>query len=403
MVEIIPQKPGINLISQIKSKIKTNHIVFLLAAGAVIFAVANSNSQPIFSSLDNFVLFASEEIKLKQGVQVSSGDLGSNKEIDIDKDSIINSNLFADNIDLDKNVQINGNVSYNKLEAEKDAKIFGTKTTPVSLPIANLPAIPDFQIGDKDFKFEGQNNILPAGNYKNITLEKDSHLTLSGGVYNLNKLDLKENSILLFSAPTTLNIKKELKGQEHIAILPANNNLKPTDLTMNYQGKNDSEEKDKDKDKEDNNAKPVEFGKNSFLNFKLLAPKAEVHVGESSTIRGQILGRKVKVEKGGVLSLGQTSMKVAKPGDIVIDSGGGVYPINEILVSLIPSATITDAQNIATFINGRIIGVVSSVNLYQIEVQTRTITELENLISNLRSQANPKIDGIFRDFIFPEQ
>lgn len=398
-------------------EIKTYHIVSLFAVASIAFVAFSSNS-PLFQNTDNFILFASEEIKLEQGVQISSGDLGSNKEIDIEKDSIINGNLFADRIALDKNTQINGNVSFNKLETKKDAKILGTQTSFVSLLIAVLPAIPDFQIGERDFKFEGKDNSLVSGNYKNITLEKNGRLTLSGGTYNLNKLELKENATLIFNAPTTLNIQFKLKSQEHIAVLPGNNNLKPNDLVINYNGlhlKNEKEEKedndeeinalhdDKEKKefKERKIGRPIVFGKNSFLNFKLLAPQAAVHIGESSTIRGQILARRVKVGKGGVVSLEITTIKASRPEDIITDPDGGVYPINEILVSLTSDATQNDAQAIADLINGRIVGVVSSINLYQIEVQTKTIEELENIINNLHSRTDLKIDGVFRDFIFP--
>lgn len=399
-------------------KIKPNHILSVIAAGSVLFVAMNSNNPPLFQNTDNFILFASGEIKLEQGVQVSSGDLGSNDKIDIAKDSIINGNLFADKISLDKNTQINGNVSYNKLQTQKESQILGAKTTPVSLPIANLPEIPDFSIGTQDFKFESQNNALAVGSYRNITLEKDSRLNLNGGTYNLNKLELKENSTLIFNTPATINIQFKLKGQNHIAILTGNNNLKPTDLVINYLGirsKNEKEEKEDDDDeinaphndkekkefKESKIGRPVVFGKESFLNFKLLAPKASVKIGENSTMRGQILARKVKVEKNSILSLEQTAIKITKPENIIIDPDGGVYPINILLISLIPNATFEDALKVAQSINGRIVGNVSSINLYQIEIQTRTIEELESIINTVRLRTDLKIDGVFRDYLLP--
>lgn len=348
---------------------------------------------PLFNSFDNFVLFAQEEIKLEQGVQVSSGDLGSNKEINTDKDIIINGNLFADEIMIDKNTIINGNVSFNKLETKKETKILGTQTKPVQLPIANLPEVSEFQIGTQDFKFEGQNNTLAAGSYHDVVIEKNGRLVLSGGAYNLRKLELKENSTLIFSAQTTLNIQFKLKGEKHVAVLSGNNSLKPTDLAINYLGieskqekdrKNEKNEKDdkieKEKDDDEINqllddqerkelkdrkiGRPIVFGKESFLNFKLLAPKASVHIGENTTFRGQVLARKVKVGKDSILSRETTAIKASRPEDIVTDPDGGVYPINEILVSFTLDATLADAQNVAFLINGKIVGIVSSINLY---------------------------------------
>ena len=179
--------------SETMKRVKSHHVISALALGGIALVAMNFNNLPLFNSLDSFVLFAQEEIKLEKDTQISSGDIGSNGKIDIDKEAIINGNLFADKITLDKNVTINGNVSFNKLKTEKETQILGTQIKPVQLPIANLPEIPEFQIGTQDFKFEGQENTLAAGSYRDITLGKNSRLILTGGVYNLRKLELKEN------------------------------------------------------------------------------------------------------------------------------------------------------------------------------------------------------------------
>lgn len=387
-------------------KIKPHHIISALAIFGIAFAAFNFNNPPLFQNTDNFILFAQEEIKLEQGIQVSSGDLGSNKEIDIQKDAIINGNLFANEITLDKNTTISGNVSFNKLKVHKETKILGTQTKPVQLPIANLPEIPDFSIGTQDFKFQGQNNTLAAGSYQNIVLEKNSRLNLSGGAYNLNKLELKENSTLIFNSPTTLNIQFKLKGQKRVSILPGQN-LKPTDLVINYIGirpKNEKEEKEDDdeeinafhddKEKKDHKdgkiGRPIVFGKESFLNFKLLAPKANVKLGEISTVRGQVLARKVKVEKNSVLSREEV---FSKETDItkIITVEGEKFPVNEIIVVMKDDATFADAQAIADSVKGRIIGFIPVPPIYKIEVSVATALELDNLINQLLAKQNPLI------------
>ena len=393
-----------------------HYIVSALAVVGIAFVAFNFNNPPLFNSLDSFILFAQEEIKLEQGVQVSSGDLGSNDEIDIEKNAIISGNLFADEITLDKNTTINGNVSFNKLETKKETQILGSKTTPVSLPIANLPDIPDFQIGTQDFKFEGQNNILATGSYRDIVVEKNSRLALSGGVYNLRKLELKDNSTLVFNVPTTLNIQFKLKGQKHVSILSGNNNLKPTDLAVNYLGirpKNEKEIKEDDDneinalqdDKERKDSKeqkigrPVVFGQNSFLNFKILAPKAEVKIGETSTMRGQILARKIKVGKNSVLSRQEVFAKESDPAKVITDTDGSRFVVDEIMVNFVDIATLSDAQVVANLVGGKIVGFVQSANAYQIEVATNTAQELETKIQTIRQLNNLLIEGVFRDYI----
>lgn len=359
-------------------RIGRHHIISAIAFGSIAFVAFNfsgSNSQPFFNSVDNFVLFASEEVKIEQETQVSSGDIGSNKEIDIQKDVIINGNLFADKITLDKNTTINGNISFNKLRTKKETRIFGTQTKPVQLPIANLPEVPDFQTGTQDFKFEGQNNTLSAGNYRNITLEKQSRLVLTGGVYNLDKFELKENSVLIFATTTILNIKSELKAQQKVSILPGQN-IKFDDLRINFQDK-----------------KPIEFGKDSFLNFKLLAPKADVHIGEAAILRGQVLARKIKIEKEGILSREEDFEKESDLTKIISDNEVK-FIVNEILILLKDGANMNDLIMVSDAVRGRVTGFLFNSLIGKIEVSSQTIEELNSIIDQIKSADNPLIEEV---------
>lgn len=371
-----------------------------LTIGALTFAVFSAGGHPLFSDANNFVIFAKDGVEIEKSVQVSSGDIGSNKELGINKDAIINGNLFADKIGIDKNSLINGNASFNKLKLEKDAKILGAKTSHVSLPIANLPEIPNFQIGTQDFNFQGPSNTLAAGNYRNITLEKDSRLALTGGTYNLSGLVLKENSVLIFSAPAQLNIKNRLFGQMRVSILPGAN-IKPDELAINYAGERVKGEKNENEDETESKegAHPAKFGPSSLLNFKLLAPKASVKIGDTTIFRGQILARKVKIEKGSVLSRETFFVKDSDPTKIIIDQDGSQFLVNEILVNFIDDATLLDAQIVANLVGGRVVGVDSTTNTYQIEVLTTTAENLAVKIQSIRQLNDPLIEGIFRNYV----
>lgn len=96
-----------------------------------------------------------------------------------------------------------------------------------------------------------------------------------------------------------------------------------------------------------------------------------------------------------------TFFKLASPSAIVTDPAGGVYPVNELLVSLIPGKTMADAVKVVDLVHGKVIGVVSSINLYQIEVPASTIAELESIMAILRTRTDLGIDGVSRDFLIP--
>lgn len=393
-----------------KRFLKIPHVISVLAISGFVFTILNSNNQPLFTNLDTFILFAQKEVKLEKDVQISSGDIGSNKEINIEKDTIINGNLFADEIILDKNTQINSNVSFNKLQTQKDTQILGIQTKPIQLPIANLLEIPKFQIGIQDFKFEDQTNILSAGSYKDIVIEKNSRLILEGGVYNLRKLELKESSVLIFNAPTTLNIQFKLRGHNKVSILPGLN-IKPDDLKINYLGLKPKKEKDEkedddneiisefDDDREQKDYKagkigrPVIFDKNSFLNFKLFAPKANIKISEVSIMRGQVLARKIKIGKETILSREEVFEKESDSEKIVEDEGIK-FVVNEMVIIFKSGATISDLLAVADFVNGHATGFLPDLEIGKIEVPAETITELNNLIDSIKNSENPLIDKI---------
>lgn len=352
--------------------------------GVSLTAIHTIPNPPLFPNTDHFVLFADQSLSLEENVTISSGDIGTNKTLDIRKDTIVNGNLFADTITIDKNTTINGNATFNKLS--NSGEILGTKITPISLPIANLSAIQPSTTGTEDPTFQGAVNTLPAGNYRNITVQKDSTLTLLGGTYNLNAMELQEQSTLVFNAPIVLNIQSKLKGKDNISIFNGTG-AKFNDLRINYLGaKGNAEDGD------------VSFGKNSFLNFALLAPNASVTIGKDSILRGRVLVRKIKVGKGFIGSREAIFNKSSDPTKLITDTDNTKYFTNEILVTLSDQATFSDTQAIANLVGGRIIGFMESANTYQIEVSASTAQELTAKIQTIRNSGNPFIERVFRDY-----
>lgn len=209
-------------------------------------------------------------------------------------------------------------------------------------------------------------------------------------MYNISKLILKKDSTLVFSTTTTINIIKELNGEDNVSILPGANTIFD-DITINFQGKK--------ADNGDKGIKPIKFGKNSFLNFKLLAPTAKVSLGKQSTLRGQIVAKKINVGKGSILSREEVFVKESDPEKVVIDTDGSVFLVNEIMVNFVDGATFSDALEIADFVGGRIIGFIEIAETFQIEVTTNTIEELNSKIQALRALGNPLIEEVFRNYV----
>jgi hypothetical protein len=393
----------------------------LLFTGVAVTTLHNIPNPPLFPNTNQFVIFAEQSLTFDESTTVSSGEVGTNGILSFEKDSTINGNLFADKISIAKGITINGNATYNKLSNK--GEILGTKTTPTPLPIANLPTVQPFTIGTQDKTFFGNTNTLSSGNYKNIILQKNSTLTLNGGNYNLNILELKENTKLIFNAPTTLNIQFKLRGRDNVSIVNGAN-VKPTDLKINYVGtqakqfKNDKREDDEDEiltclDKDDDQShkgqerndyknqkigRPIVFGANSFLNFSLLAPKANVIIGKDGTMRGQILAKKARVGKNSIVSKEETFEKESDVTKIVTDAEGNKFIGNEIIVLFEDSANFEDAEVVANLVGGSVGGYVPNPPMYKIVLPTADYFGSNNAITNIMNSHNTLVIEVAPNF-----
>ncbi|MFA6494408.1 MAG: hypothetical protein WCT49_05135, partial [Candidatus Paceibacterota bacterium] len=255
------------------------------------------------------------------------------------------------------------------------------------------------------------------GNYKNITLQKDSTLTLSGGTYNLNILDLKEHSTLIFTAPTTLNIQFKLRGRDAVSILNGAN-VKPTDLHINYIGIRNEQKSNKTMEQDDEDevmafldkqekadcknqkiGRPILFGKNSFLNFTLIAPKANVNIERDSTLRGQMLARKIRVRNGVSLSKNEFFSKNADPKKVVGDTGAR-FIVNEVVIRLTAEASLGDIQQVVGTVNGKITGFLDILGMVKIEIPAKTVAELNLSVDKLKALHSPYIQDVMINFVY---
>lgn len=81
----------------------------------------------------------------------------------------------------------------------------------------------------------------------------------------------------------------------------------------------------------------------------------------------------------------------ARPGEIVFDGKGNRFPVNIILIRLRPGAGRKTAEEVARKVNGRVVGQLLSLGLYQIRVPTRTKVELGLLV--IRAGGHPKVES----------
>jgi Subtilase family len=76
---------------------------------------------------------------------------------------------------------------------------------------------------------------------------------------------------------------------------------------------------------------------------------------------------------------------------VVQDSNGDVFPVNELILDLVPGATQQDAVFLSQEVGGSLVGFVPSINSYQVRLQSNSITALDAAISLLSSDPRVKL------------
>ena len=391
-------------------------------------ASARTQSAPLFATLDTFVLFGAEGVSLDENAQVSSGDVGSNDELAIGRANTVNGDLFADKVTLDNDALINGNATYNKLKSKKNGQVLGTQTKSISLPVATLSAFSDFTVGTQDVTVTDTTTILPAGNYRIITIAGSSTLTLSGGTYNFSSLNLEDNATLIYTTSAILNIQSRFNGKTHIAIIPGAD-AHPDDLIVNYIGKpvgdghegdeqnaslRDSSSSDEHTQEQNNpqghksedqkgeghdeDSQSIQFGDNAFLNCKLIAPTTQVTIGSNTTLRGQVLAKRVRIGKSVLLSRTESIASIPDASKVVTD-GNTRYIGNEIVVQFTDTSSPADAERIANSVHGTIAGIIPDLHLYKIQVNAASPTDLQTLAQSIIDINDPSVVAVTLNFL----
>jgi len=73
--------------------------------------------------------------------------------------------------------------------------------------------------------------------------------------------------------------------------------------------------------------------------------------------------------------------------------------VNEIIVIFTDEAVLSDVQDVARLVGGRITGSIEKPPIYKIEVDTNTTGELMNFINQIKNTNNPLIINVIPNII----
>jgi hypothetical protein len=161
--------------------------------------------------------------------------------------------------------------------------VFAAKPGYVPL-FSGLPAVPAFTAGIEDRRLRHER--LVSGSYRDVVLQPNASVTLTGGNYFFRSIELKPGARLLASAPSTLHVTESFSigPNGHAGPLPGSG-AQPSELflyALGAQGLRRSSD-------------TIDVGPGAALELNAYAPDGVLSFGPESRGTGAFLGRAVQV------------------------------------------------------------------------------------------------------------
>ena len=297
------------------------------ATGSFLVRVQPATVPP---ALARFVVLGIEQVWLRANSRVVTGDVGANRampgphrpwnadddgEPDRQAEVIVGANtavlqagsrVMGDTVWLRARASV-VDVVHNELVRSRTSKIAGTVSTPVSLPLVTLPALPDISPGSADIIVRRDKMMtLAPGRYRRIQLERRGTLILTGGQYQVQSIDLDEGASVLARAATELQVKSEVNAGAKVRIMvdPSAPALTGSSFTIVVAGRDDECRHDGLVPDGDNAGQSVvHVGAESTVRANVYAPNGLVWLKAGTSATGAFIGRRVRIGEGVTLKL----------------------------------------------------------------------------------------------------
>ena len=282
--------------------------VFCLIAVLLILPTFAANAA---TELSSFSVFATNSVWIRQGADINSGNIGvkdvspgpwlaSQSEVTVGINVYVADgvSIYGDSIKVKTGASA-FDVYYNKLT--NNGTIRGSENTPLSLPLdIMMPPFPTPVPGTEDHDIlQGGSLTLSPGSYGETMVRKNATLTLTGGTYHFENLDLGIlNAKVLFQAPTDMIINNRLKPGKDAFIGPEDGSgISAKDIRIYVCGINGST------GNLGATPKAARIGFNNTLHANIYAPFGTLWIKKGTIAEGSFIGRDVKIGANIQLSL----------------------------------------------------------------------------------------------------
>lgn len=320
---------------------------------SVIQSILPATSEPP----QNYVVFATNSVFLEQNAEVVSGSVGVNDEspgpvLDSQVELTVGIGvatppdfvLQADRIRIKSGAQVASDVFCNELT--NSGSITGDFTLSLDLPLfSSLPPFHAAPAGTQYIEVANDESIsLAAGDYGDIVVKAGGTILFTGGIYNLRSIDARDNTNLLFAAPSEVRVEGKVDSDLNVFIGPAQTaSIEAADIIFYVAGINGSN------GNLGATPKAAQIGISNTVLANFYVPNGSLWLRQNTTATGAFWGKDVDVGIGVQVALDNGIVPVDNTPPVLViasPSDGAITNAAQITVS----GTATDAN--AVTVNG---------------------------------------------------
>lgn len=262
--------------------------------------------QPGVGVLD-YAVVTKNGITISENSEIRACDPVTGKTLEAEYANIATNSIDDGAIKIDATSEVYGNIEagpdapYSTFEVEEGAAVVGTLGALASV-VPMDPITIEFdttQVCDESIAEQGV-KLLRPGTYGDLLSEERATLELEPGEYTVRSMSIVSEANLKTTGPTTICVVEGVKIEKGSVV---NSSCRPLDLVLMVDGG------------------PVTISELGAAHFVLYAPNSDITVRNSSSIYGNVIGRRLILEEaasvyydprtsGALIDGGDTTVKV---------------------------------------------------------------------------------------------
>ena len=177
----------------------------------------------------------------------------------------------------------------------------------MTVPFAALPAFPAVQAGTQTVNVaKNKTATLAPGAYGAVQVAAGGTLVLTGGLYQVESIDLAASATIVFRAATELRVKTELASRAKAKLIldPSVPGLKASQVVIYVAGRDeDCRRVEADDDGDDAGPVTVHIGAQNVVQANIYAARGTVWLKSKTQATGAFIGVHVRIGVNAELTL----------------------------------------------------------------------------------------------------